>query len=412
MNPFDIQPQSIWKSYENWAALNPLPKDKEEMDPYTRTRIILMNGAEFEANAFLHQYARHCPDNDLRREMALVRQIEQQQQKKLTALKPARETILEHTIGYEQLAVDLTARMARREPDPYVKQALDFALLEDFDHLYRYSDLLEGETGTLPEKLVGGYTELMPGRPTISHHRWNPDNVRRPICGKKAAAITRLNTAIITAAEQQTMNYYMNIAGFWPSEAGRALYREIAMVEEEHVSQYESLMDPTETWLEKWLCHEYAECYLYWSCRETETDSAIKPIWDCHLQMEIQHLHKAAEMMEKYEHKAWQEVLPNPAFPEPLDLGENIDYVRGVLGSTVHLTSKREDYLPVADLGRDDEFFKMQEIRNGDLSQVASHTVIEDYIKEHGKDYRWETAENPVRELRDRRHDNTQVGRE
>ena len=55
----------------------------------------------------------------------------------VVALKPLDETILEHTIGYEQLAVDLTAIMAQNETDAYVKAALDFALLEDFDHLYR-----------------------------------------------------------------------------------------------------------------------------------------------------------------------------------------------------------------------------------------------------------------------------------
>ena len=33
--------------------------------------------------------------------------------------------------------------LAMREPDKRVKAALDFALLEDFDHLYRYADLLD-----------------------------------------------------------------------------------------------------------------------------------------------------------------------------------------------------------------------------------------------------------------------------
>ena len=37
-------------------------------------------------------------------------------------------------LGYEQLAVDLTAVMAQKEPDCNVRNALNFALLEDFDH--------------------------------------------------------------------------------------------------------------------------------------------------------------------------------------------------------------------------------------------------------------------------------------
>ena len=38
------------------------------------------------------------------------------------------------------------------------------------------------------------------------------------------------------------------------------------MIEEQHVSQYESLQDPHATWLEMLLLHEYTECYLYYSC--------------------------------------------------------------------------------------------------------------------------------------------------
>ncbi|MBP3884830.1 MAG: hypothetical protein J6D54_07845 [Olsenella sp.] len=43
-------------------------------------------------------------------------------------MSPSDETPLETTIGYEQLAIDLTATLAMREPDPYVKAAMDFAL--------------------------------------------------------------------------------------------------------------------------------------------------------------------------------------------------------------------------------------------------------------------------------------------
>ena len=82
--------------------------------------------------------------------------------------------------------MDLTAELARHEKDCYVKKTLDFALLEDFDHLYRYANLLEAEQGIYAEKLVGRYTEIMPGRPTISHHRYPVDNVRRSIDSRTA----------------------------------------------------------------------------------------------------------------------------------------------------------------------------------------------------------------------------------
>ncbi|MBQ2680217.1 MAG: hypothetical protein IJF98_08470 [Firmicutes bacterium] len=411
MNPFKEKAKDVTKLYMNWDKIYPESYNKNETDPYTKTRIILMNGTEFEAQWFSRQFARNCDNNDIRRELAMTREMEQQQQRRISALKPEDESILEHTIAYEQLAVDLTAVLAQREPDKYVKQALDFALLEDFDHLYRYSDLLDWQQGIKGENLVGGYTEITPGRPTISEHRCPADNVRRSINAFKADPITRLNVSIITAAEQQTMNYYMNVLNFADTGIARRLYQEIGLVEEEHVSHYESLMDPNETWLEKLLCHEYTECYLYYSCYMDETDPNVKRIWEEHFNMELAHLHMAKNLLYKYENKDWQEVIPNGEFPELLRLGSNIDYVRGILGTTVQNTTLREDYIDVSELPSDADFFKYQKIVNSDIEHVPSHEVIKEYIDRYGMDYRFETKPNPVEELQLRTSDNTDVGR-
>ncbi len=411
MNPFKEKPMPVEKALQNWKELYPKSYNKREVDPYTKTRIILMNGTEFEANWFSHQLARHTVDNDLRRDLALTRYIEKQQQLKISLLKPENESILEHTISYEQLAVDLTAELAKRELDCNVKTALDFALLEDFDHLYRYANLLEMEQGIAAEWLVGRYTEIMPGRPTISHHRFPKDNVKRAINAKKSDVQTVLATMIITAAEQQTMNYYMNVTNFACTDIGRKLYQEIAMVEEEHVTQYESLMDANATWLEMLLWHEYCECYLYWSCYKTETDPYIRKLWETNLEFEISHLHKAAELLKKYEGKDWEEVIPGGDFPEPLRLHENIGYVRKILENTVQYTSKREDYVKVKCLPENADFFRFQDTVNPTTQIVPSHCVIQSFIRRHGADYRFQVAPSPVPELRNRRQDNTSVGR-
>lgn len=411
MNPFTEKPMSLLGSFQNWKQLYPKPYNKNEVDPYTKARIILMNGTEFEANWFSHNFARHTSNNDLRRELSITRSIEKQQQIKISLLKPANETALEHTISYEQLAVDLTAELAKRESDCYVKKALDFALLEDFDHLYRYSNLLEMEQGICAENLVGRYTEIMPGRPTIAHHRLNKDNVKRPINSKTADKQTVLNSLIITAAEQQTMNYYMNIANLAKTDLSRKLYMEIAQVEEEHVTQYESLMDSSATWLEMLLWHEYNECYLYWSCYVTETNPYVKAFWEENLDVEIAHLRKAAELLEKYENKSWQEVIPDGEFPAPISLHENIEYVRDVLGATVQFTGLLEDYVNIDELPSDANFFQYQKIINPTIEIVPSHIVIDQHIRRYRRDYRFEVAPNPIRELRNRTVDNTSVGR-
>ena len=410
MNPFKEKPQAIAATYESFPALYPRSYDPKTADPYTKCRIILMNGTEFEAVKFSHQMARHVENQALRRELAMTRRTEQQQQKKLANLKPICETLLQHTIGYEQLAVDLTAHLAKRVQGQNIKAALDFALLEDFDHLYRYADLLDMDEGIHAENLVGKYTEIMPGRPTISEHRFPKDGLPCPL-KQDAPLFDTLAAMIITAAEQQTMNYYMNATGFYVNDLGRRLYQEIGMIEEQHVSQYEALQNPNMTWLACLLLHEFTECYLYWSCEQTETDPCIRQIWARGLEQEIAHLHKAAQLLEQYEGRHWQQVIPNAEFPAPLKLESNVDYVRQILG-TVQLTTKDSCFIPVQSLEESDPFFAYQAIVHEGIDAVSSHRVIEDAIRRFGQDYRYQIAEHPVAELRSRTQDNTQIGRD
>ena len=330
VNPFKEKAIKIEKTYESWNKLAVKPYDPKKVDPFTKVRIILLNGTEFEANWFSHQFFRHCNNNDLRRELSVIRRREQQQQKKIAALKPIEESILQHTLSYEQLAIELTAILAQTVSDKYVKKALDFALLEDFDHLYRFANLIEVDEGIKAENLLGNYTEVTVGRPTISEHRYPSDDVKRFINNQTAELFTKITTNVITAAEQQTMNFYMNQANFYKNELGRKLFTEIAMIEEQHVSQYGSLLDTNCTWLENWLMHEYVECYLYYSCYEDETDNYIKEIWRNFYYEECGHLQKVAELLKKYEGKDWLTVFPcGGDFPEPLKFGENKEFSYG-----------------------------------------------------------------------------------
>jgi hypothetical protein len=411
MNPFDQKSMPIKDTIMDWATMYPTPYNKMTVDPYTKLRIILMNGIEVEAVMFKHQFHRNCQNNDLRRELALSRRIEQQQQKHINWLKPLDETQLETTIGYEHVAVDLTAWLAQNEPNPYVKQALDFALLEDFDHLYRYANLLDLDSQIPAQNLVKSYVDITPGRPTIAEHRFPFDSVKHPIDSKTADVRTKLNTLIITAGEQQTMNFYMNIGNTYYNDLGRQLYMEIGMIEEQHVTQYGSLLDPNCTWLENLLLHEYTESYLYYSFYQDELDANVKAVWEMHLAQEIAHLQRAAELLQQYENKDWQQVIPGGEFPKLLQFHDTRAYVRQVLDQQILLTANREQYMPVAELPRDHEFFFYQNRVNHDVNKVASHNVIAQHQQKYNVDYRAESQPNPVQALTDRTVDNTIIAR-
>lgn len=410
-NPFLEKPKKLDSCIMSWKDMAPKPYNKFETSPYTRVRCILMNGNEYEAVWFGHQFHRHASDNDLRRTLAMVRRNEQQQQKLISALKPIDENLLETTIGYEQLAVDLTAFFAQNTKDKNVKAALDFALLEDFDHLYRYANLLESDMGAKAEDYVGDYTEITPGRPTIAHHRCPYDSVKNPISNEKSDPFTKCVVNIITAAEQQTMNYYMNLGSFYKNQKGRELYTEIGMVEEQHVTQYGSLIDPNPSWFEMCLMHEYIECYLYYSMMCDESEKHIKAIWEMCLEQEIAHLHAATQNLRKYEKKEWQEVIPNGEFPELITFKSNIEYIRKILKNTVTNTALLEGYVDINELDDDANFFKYQNKVNKKPEDEAGHKVIENHISQFGEDYRYEQKENPVKELQDRKKDNYDLGR-
>ena len=94
---------------------------------------------------------------------------------------------------------------------------------------------------------------MIPGRPTMVEHRAPEDDIRNPYDRVTAAPISKLNALTIVSAEHQVHDYYMSIGPTFADPIARTLYAEIAHVEQQHVSHYESLMDPDETWIEKWL---------------------------------------------------------------------------------------------------------------------------------------------------------------
>ena len=410
MNPFEFNSPINFEEYYNWEEIYPKPYNSKTASPYTKARVILMNGCETENAFFLHNFQRNCQDNNLRRELSKIRTIHQQMQKKVQCLKPIDENILDETLIYELLAVDLTAHMAQCEPDKYVKESLDFALLEDFDHLYRYSNLMKQEYGKDASYLVGKYSEITPARPTISHHRYPEDNVKR-WSSSNVALITKLHSNVITAAEQQTMNFYMNVCNLYPSDMGRRLYQEIGMVEEEHVTQYGSLLNTTLTYLENLVMHMYTTCYLYYSCMKDELDKNIYCVWEKCFFQSVANLQESAKLLKKYENKDWNCVIECGEFPELIKLHPNVEYVRDVLKYTVTYTSLLEDYCPVDNMPNDSNFFKYQAIVNNNISCVPSHDVICRTIRKFGCDYRFEKGPNPIESLRNRKCDNYTLGR-
>jgi hypothetical protein len=329
-----------------WRELAPVPISKLDNDAFSRVRIILMNGIASESVRFLHALARM--NRELRMPAAMVRRVAHHQQTLVNWLNPADQSPLETTLGFEQVAIEVTASVAQSEPDPYLAQVYRFGLLEDFDHLYRYSALMDRVEGKDPNQILQSYTDIEPGRPTSVEHRSPVDELRRPYDKDRASALTKMNALTIMSGEHQTHDYYMTIGPTFADPIARQLYAEIASIEEQHVTQYESIIDPDETWLEKWLLHEANEVYNFWSCAEYEDDPRLKRIWERFVDYELGQLRFVMELFKQHERRDPEEVLPRK-LPEPIEYQSQRAFVREVLEGEADFRAVGEDMGPLED---------------------------------------------------------------
>ncbi len=327
----------------SWRELAQPPISKIDCDAWTRVRIILMNGIEANSNRFSHAAARLY--GRLQQPLAVIRRIEQHQQTMVNWLLPADQTPLETTIGFEQVAIEVTAALALEEPDDELAAMYRFGLLEDFDHMYRFAALMDRIEGKDANSILQGYTDILPGRPTTIEHRHPLDDLRRPYDHRHAALLSKLHALTLVGAEHQTHDYYMTIGPMFADPTARQLYGEIASVEEQHVTHYESLCNPAESILEKWLLHEACEAYNYWSCAESETDARIKGIWERMLDYELGHVQFVAQLFEKYERRDASEVLDSPIH-QPVTYVPHREFVRDVLRQEVGLGAAGPDLVP------------------------------------------------------------------
>jgi rubrerythrin len=352
-----------------WRELVQKPISKLDDDAFTRVMVILMNGIEAEAVRFQHSAARM--NGPLQLALAQVRRKEQHQATMVNWLLGADHSTLETTIGYEQVAIEVTASVAQNEPDPYLAQVYRFGLLEDFDHMYRYSALMDRLEGKDANNILQSYTDILPGRPTVDEHRDPLDDLRAPYDRATAAPLTKLHALTIMSAEQQTHNFYMNVGPTYADPVARQLYAEIASIEEQHVTQYESIIDPNESWLEKWLMHEACEVYNYYGCVQQEKNPRVKAIWERFLDYELGHLNFVSELFKEVERRDPAEILPE-RMPEPIRFESQREYVRQVLSEEVDLRADGPDFVQKEDEPAGSLAYREQMNAEGSPSQMVA----------------------------------------
>lgn len=330
INLLDKHGGSLDSQRFTWKDLVGKPISKLDDDAFTRVRIILMNGVELDALRLKQMLIRMSGRG--RQQLAQLMRVEQHQATAINWLLSADHSPLETTIAYEQVAIEVTASIAESESDEYLAQGYRFGLLEDFDHLYRYSALLDRLEGKDANNILQGYTDIVPGRATMVHHRAPEDDLVE--CYRADSPLSsKLNAITLTGGEYQTHDYYMTIGPTFSDPLARQLYAEIASVESQHITHYGAMINPDESPLEKLLLHEAAEVWNYQTCMEQETNLRLKALWEQFLDYELTHLQVAKDLFSSEEGRDPAEVLGNGVLPRGILFSSHRDYIRGVLRS-------------------------------------------------------------------------------
>src|SRR5690606_13416505 len=183
--------------------------------------------------------------------------------------------------------------------------------------------------------------------------------------------LTKLHALTIMAGEFMTHDYYMVVGPQFADPIARQLYAEIASIEEQHVTQYESIIDPNETWLEKWLLHEATEVYNYYSCVESESSPYVKAIWERFLDYELGHLQLVAELFKKVENRDPAELLPEK-IPEPISYKSHREFVRKVLEAEVDLRAKGSKFVSKEEEGRESRTYRQHMNSEGSPTETVA----------------------------------------
>jgi hypothetical protein len=311
-----------------WKELAGKPISKLDDDAFTRVRVILMNGIELDALRFQQVLLRM--HGKAREALAQLTRIEHHQATAVNWLLSADHSPLETTIAYEQVAIEVTASVAQLEQDPGMAQGFRYALLEDFDHLYRYAALLDRLEGKDANNITQGYTDIVPGRPTIVHHR-SPENDLLECYPADAQLATKLHAITLVGGEYQTHDYYMNVGPIFADPVARALYAEIASVEAQHIVHYGSMLNPDESPLEKLLLSQANEAWTYAACAEQESNPRIKAMWERFLDYELGHVQVAMKLMKDLEGRDPAELLGDGKLPAGIQFKSQREFVRKTL---------------------------------------------------------------------------------
>jgi hypothetical protein len=293
-DPLDHPGLPVDRHTRHWHELDVQPVDARATDLYTRYRITAMEALEAAAARFDRQLTRRTWDADARRSVGSLGQFAADRQHHVAALQPRAQSALETAVGRERAALDLVTWVARNESDPARSHAYRRQAWWHLDRVRSYAELADRAGFGWANRIASEVDELGP-----------PSATRRPTPRR------------VDPGQPDPARQPMSLLNDW---AVRALRKQLAR------SPGAATQDTAGGGWDQLVVHESANCYLYYSFLNEETDPRVRPLWELYLQMELAHLRVAANLLRRYAGRDPQEVM-GASLPEPVRWAGNPLYL-------------------------------------------------------------------------------------
>lgn len=297
-----------------------------ELDVFSRVRGILMNAVEAEQDRFLRACGR--ANDGIQLSLAKVRWVEMHQRMFIDWAMPSGQSLLRTAVDLQQAGVEISAAIARAEPDASFAWIFRHGLLDDLERMQQYSTPLDRLGCRDAQARFWDYSDASPDSVPPRRSSLDEETVAH-YDRRSAKLVTKLHALTLLATKRQAHDH-VNLATTFADPGVRELCDDIASSEERQIPRYEALIDPRETWLERWLLHEANEVYTYASAATYETNPGLRSIWERFVDYELGHVQFVAELFQSIERRDPAEVL-SARLDKPLVMASQRDFVRRVL---------------------------------------------------------------------------------
>jgi hypothetical protein len=366
-NPLDHAGMPLERQSRDWRELRMGGLDPEDVGSHTSCRVLVMRGVENHAVEYDGWAWRSEPDPDLRGQLGRLRSAEARQRRTLAGLLRPPGGVLEAALAYERAAIDLDSWLARIEPDAGRRKVYQCDALEDFDHAYRYADVVDLVRRRRAGWMVDEVDDVIPARFETGQPEPGYEGAAE---SATPAPLSELNALTMLAVERHMTAFYDNAGPGRVHPFARPVYREVSRVEHDQVLRHQVLVDTGTGRWEQLVIREYNECRLYHAFLEHESDPRVRAVWELNLQMELGQLRLACDLLRRFDGREPGEFL-GTGVPEASGFDRNKEFLRQLLGT--HLDPETLGSGPIRDVPQ------VREVR-GRLDSAGRPGVVTDVL--------------------------------